>query len=79
MRTASAFLRQGVARNLLEKLITLAGEREYRHLWLETGSAEAFKPARLMYAKYGFVECEPFADYVLDPYSVFMTKALSPV
>ena len=79
MRTATEFLRRGVARTLLEKLISLASEREYQHLWLETGSAEAFKPARLMYEKYGFIECEPFADYVPDPYSVFMTKALSTI
>ncbi len=37
---------------------------------------EGFAPARALYARFGFVECEPFADYVEDPYSVFMTREL---
>jgi putative acetyltransferase len=31
-------------------------------------------PARTLYAKHGFVVCGPFADYVEDPYSVFMSR-----
>ncbi len=76
MRTATAYLRQGVANRLLNKLIQVADRRNYHQLWLETGSADAFTPARLLYKKYGFTPCDPFADYVLDPYSVFMSKRL---
>ncbi|HMM65526.1 MAG TPA: GNAT family N-acetyltransferase, partial [Dokdonella sp.] len=36
----------------------------------------AFEPARALYERFGFDYCGPFADYVEDPYSVFMTKAL---
>ncbi len=36
----------------------------------------AFAPARRLYADSGFRECAPFADYVLDPNSVFMMKQL---
>ena len=36
----------------------------------------AFAPARRLYAAAGFRECAPFADYILDPNSVFMTKEL---
>ena len=36
----------------------------------------AFEPSRQLYARAGFVYCEPFADYVEDPNSVFMTKEL---
>jgi len=39
---------------------------------------EAFAPARALYAGFGFEPCRPFADYVEDPYSVFMTRALAP-
>ena len=39
-------------------------------------SQEFFRPARTLYAKYGFRECGPFGDYVLDPNSVFMTLEL---
>jgi putative acetyltransferase len=45
-------------------------------LSLETGASEPFLPARRLYAKFGFEYCGPFADYRLDPYSVFMTRAL---
>lgn len=48
----------------------------YQRLSLETGAAEAFEPARRLYAAFGFTSCEPFADYVLDPYSVFMTRKI---
>jgi putative acetyltransferase len=30
-----------------------------------------------LYASEGFVTCGPFADYGLDPFSVFMTKLLA--
>ena len=76
MRTASAHLRKGVAAALLQHILVEAGKRRYRRLSLETGSAPAFAPARSMYARFGFVPCEPFADYVPDPHSVFMSRTL---
>jgi putative acetyltransferase len=45
-------------------------------LSLETGSWEYFRPAQALYRNHGFVECPPFADYVLDPNSVFMSLDL---
>ncbi|MCY8140428.1 GNAT family N-acetyltransferase, partial [Bacillus inaquosorum] len=45
-------------------------------LSLETGSMASFEPARKLYEGFGFQYCEPFADYVEDPNSVFMTKKL---
>ena len=44
----------------------------YRNLYLESGSDELFAPARRLYCRHGFAECELFAEYVLDPCSVFM-------
>ncbi len=76
MRTAAAHLRKGVAAALLQHILVEAGKRRYRRLSLETGSAPAFAPARSMYARFGFVPCGPFADYVHDPHSVFMTRTL---
>ncbi|WP_254512771.1 GNAT family N-acetyltransferase [Anatilimnocola floriformis] len=76
MRTAAAHMRKGVARRLLEHIIATARQRGYRQLSLETGSAAAFEPARRLYADFGFTECGPFGDYVIDPHSVFMTLAL---
>jgi putative acetyltransferase len=74
MRTASRHLRKGVAKTLLDYIIDEAERRGYSRLSLETGSMEAFEPARQLYAGAGFTYCEPFADYVEDPNSVFMTR-----
>ncbi|MBB6695536.1 GNAT family N-acetyltransferase [Cohnella xylanilytica] len=76
MRTSSAFLRRGVASRMLEHIIGEAKRRGYRRLSLETGSMEAFVPARNLYARFGFEYCGLFADYAEDPNSVFMTKEL---
>ena len=76
MRTSSRHLRKGVATTLLSYIIGEAGRRGYRRLSLETGSMEAFEPARQLYARAGFMYCGSFAEYVDDPNSVFMTKEL---
>jgi putative acetyltransferase len=76
MRTAGAYRRRGVASALLEHFIVEAMRRGYRRLSLETGSMAYFEPARRLYASFDFVECGPFATYVEDPNSVFMTKVL---
>ena len=76
MRTSSAHLRRGVAARLLTHILEESARRGYSRLSLETGSAEAFEPARRLYARFGFTYCGPFGDYVEDPYSVFMTREL---
>ena len=76
MRTAREHLRKGVGSRMLQHIIVEAERRSYTRLSLETGSMEAFAPARALYAGFGFTFCEPFGDYVLDPNSVFMTRAL---
>jgi putative acetyltransferase len=76
MRTASRHLRKGVATALLDYLIAQAKRRSYRRLSLETGSQPAFAPARDLYTRFGFEPCGPFADYIEDPNSVYMTRTL---
>ena len=76
MRTVSRHLRKGVAKALLNYIVAEAERRGYRRLSLETGSMEAFAPARQLYAQAGFAYCEPFAEYIVDPNSVFMMKEL---
>ncbi|MDO8144823.1 MULTISPECIES: GNAT family N-acetyltransferase [unclassified Isoptericola] len=76
MRTARGARGLGVATRLLGELMTLAAERGYTRVSLETGAEDFFAPARRIYTRHGFVECEPFATYVPDPNSVFMTFAL---
>ena len=77
MRTASAHLRKGVARAMLRHILSEAQTRGLQRISLETGTPAPFIAAQRLYADKGFVECGPFADYMLDPYSLFMTKALA--
>jgi putative acetyltransferase len=76
MRTASAHRRKGVAARLLQHILDEARRRKYKWVSLETGSMEAFTPAHRLYTKFGFKECGPFAGYVEDPNSIFMTQEL---
>lgn len=77
MRTVSIHTRKGVAKRILEHMLEEAQKRGYDKVSLETGTLDSFKPAIHLYTKLGFEYCEPFADYVEDPYSVFMTKKLT--
>lgn len=76
MRTRPARQRAGVGSALLTHIIAEARATGLTRLSLETGSDEPFLPARRLYAKFGFTECPPFADYRPDPYSTFMTRTL---
>lgn len=76
MRTPEALRRRGAARALLSTLVATARSRSYRRLSLETGAQPAFAPAQALYGGFGFERCGPFADYVEDPHSVFMTLEL---
>jgi putative acetyltransferase len=76
MRTAPAHRRKGIARAMLRHIIEEARRRSYARLSLETGSMRAFEPAQRLYESFGFAYCAPFADYIEDPNSVFMTRAL---
>ena len=76
MRTPAAHRRNGVGRTILRHIIAVAKSRSYERLSLETGSMEAFQPARKLYESLGFAYCGPFGDYTEDPNSVFMTLRL---
>ena len=39
---------------------------------------DAFAPARSLYTKVGFVPCEPFGEYTVNPYSTCMTITIDP-
>ena len=74
MRAARAHRRRGVGTLLLQHLIAQAEQRGFRRLSLETGSMAFFEPAHRLYHRFGFQPCGPFASYVEDPNSVFMTR-----
>jgi putative acetyltransferase len=77
MHVAARHRGQGVAAAMVKHIVAEARSRSYRRLSLETGSMKAFAPARALYAHAGFIETGPFADYVPDPNSFFMTLDLT--
>ena len=77
MHTSAEARGRGVGRAMLEHLLALARRRGYRRVSLETGTMDAFAPARAMYAKAGFVSCPPFNGYWDSPNSVCMTLVLA--
>jgi putative acetyltransferase len=76
MHTAQANRRAGVGTAMLRHIIEAARGMGVTRLSLETGSWAYFHPARAFYRSHGFVECPPFADYITDPNSIFMTLEL---
>src|SRR5882672_483459 len=76
MHTAQSARGRGVGSTMLRHIVATARAEDMSRLSLETGTWDYFRPARALYRSHGFVECPPFADYVLDPNSVFMTLDL---
>ena len=72
MRTHPDFLRQGVARRLLEHIIAQARGRGVRRLSLETGSGVAFEPALALYRARGFASGAAFGDYAASTFNQFL-------
>jgi putative acetyltransferase len=76
MRTATSHQGKGIASHLLKFILNEASIRNYHRVSLETGSYNAFIPARNLYEKFGFTYCDRFADYIQNDNSVFMTIEL---
>ncbi|GAA1125931.1 GNAT family N-acetyltransferase [Nocardioides aquiterrae] len=76
MHTAAAARGLGIGGALVLHLVDLARRRGLTRVSLETGTPEGFAAARGLYARHGFTECGPFGDYVLSPWSTFMTLPL---
>jgi putative acetyltransferase len=76
MHTAPEYRGRGVGRAILLHLLDEARRRGYARVSLQTGRPEPFHPAQRLYRAHGFVECPPFADYVLDDFSLCMTLTL---
>ena len=64
MRTAPGQERRGVARAMLAHLVAQARAAALAELKLETGSNDAFAPARALYEGFGFRPTAAFGDYV---------------
>ena len=76
MHTLVAARGRGIGRKVLKGLLDEAASRGYLRVSLETGTMEAFMPARTLYESAGFERCAPFGDYWENPNSVCMTREL---
>jgi putative acetyltransferase len=76
MHTAEAARGRGVGRAVLDRLLAEARARGYRQVSLETGTMEAFAPARALYEGAGFTPCPPFAAYRESWNSLYLTIEL---
>jgi putative acetyltransferase len=62
MRTHDNHLRMG------------AGAQMLAHIIGQARAMVEFEPALALYRRFGFAKCPPFGDYILDPFSVYMTR-----
>jgi putative acetyltransferase len=76
MHTLKEARGSGVGSAMLGHIMEKARGMKLKRLYLETGSFGYFAPARALYARHGFAECPPFADYNLDKNSTFMSREL---
>lgn len=77
MHTAAEARGRGIGRDLVAFLVDHARSQGFDRISLETGSMDAFAPARALYASAGFEPCGRFADYPDNPTSAFMTLDLA--
>ncbi|MEL6766634.1 MAG: GNAT family N-acetyltransferase [Pseudomonadota bacterium] len=76
MHTAAEARGRGVGRRLLARLLSEARARGFVTLYLETGPAEGYEAARILYARAGFTPCGPFGDHAGDPNSAYYRLTL---
>ena len=77
MRTTAAARGRGAGRAILAHIISVAQQRGYTKLSLETGTHEAFEPAHNLYRSKGFFKSGPFGSYIPNEHSVFKELQLS--
>ena len=77
MRTPAAARGRGAGRAVLAQIISVAQQRGYKKLSLETGTHAAFEPAHNLYRSKGFVMSGLFGSYLPNEHSVFMELQLS--
>ncbi|HEY1624000.1 MAG TPA: GNAT family N-acetyltransferase [Streptosporangiaceae bacterium] len=76
MHTAETARGRGIGAAMVAHLLSVARDRGYLRVSLETGSMDEFAPARALYERAGFRTCAAFGDYPPSAYSTFMTLRL---
>tara|TARA_B100000575_G_C22742313_1_gene443795 strand:+ start:36 stop:497 length:462 start_codon:yes stop_codon:yes gene_type:complete len=76
IRVHDNFRKKGKGVEVIKHLINEAKKLEIKRLSIETGAGDFFIPARKLFQKTGFTECEPFAHYKKDINSVYLTMLI---
>ncbi len=76
MHTLAEFRGSGVGRAMVAHIEDFARSSGIERMSLETGTNEAFKPARELYKSLGYNSCDAFGDYVLSEDNMCMTKLI---
>ena len=66
----------GVGKAMVAHIEQFAQRSGIKRMSLETGTNEAFKPARELYKSLGYNSCDAFGDYVLSEDNMCMTKLI---
>ncbi len=76
IRIHDNFRNKGYGINVINHLINEAKKLNIKKLSIETGAGDFFLPARKLFKKCKFEECQPFAHYKEDVNSVYFTKII---
>ncbi len=76
IRIHDNFRNKGYGINVINHLINEAKKLNIKRLSIETGAGDFFLPARKLFKKCKFEECQPFAHYKEDVNSVYLTKII---
>jgi putative acetyltransferase len=76
MHTRQDLRGHGIGRAMARHIVAFARHQGYLRVSLETGTTDAFAPARALYTSVGFAPCGPFGDYRPSPHNTFMAMPL---
>ena len=76
IRIHDNFRNKGYGINVINHLINEAKKLKIKKLSIETGAGDFFLPARKLFKRCEFEECQPFTHYKEDVNSVYLTKII---
>ena len=77
IRVHDNFRNKGNGIQVIENLIEKAKKLDIKRISIETGAGKFFEPARKLFKKHNFEQCEPFAHYKRDINSIYLTKLIN--
>ena len=76
MHTLAKSRGHGIGKAMVAHIEEFAKDNGVDRMSLETGTNEAFRPARELYKSLGYESCDAFGDYVLSEDNMCMTKLI---